>query len=147
MENEQSKKPYWTQIQRESLLLFSPALSPFSFLRKHRRMWKAVFPLEALPAPGLQMLFYANGSTLSCRETLFNPSADPFSVFSGRGRQTRDGNTFQTTVCSASLWLSGNVTPRSAVGAHLRVLLPPAGGWQRIGARPRRDSVNTSEKL
>lgn len=47
------KKPYWTQIQRESPAPFLSSLVPFlPFLRKHQWMWKAVFPLEAFECTG-----------------------------------------------------------------------------------------------
>lgn len=47
------KKPYWTQIQRESPAPFLSSLVPFlPFVRKHQWMWKAVFPLEAFACPG-----------------------------------------------------------------------------------------------
>lgn len=51
MNNE--KKPYWTQIQKESPAPFLSSLVPFlPFLRKHLWMWKAVFPLEAFECLG-----------------------------------------------------------------------------------------------
>lgn len=51
MNNE--KKPYWTQIQKESPAPLLSSLVPFlPFLRKHLWMWKAVFPLEAFECLG-----------------------------------------------------------------------------------------------
>lgn len=73
------------------LLLFSPPLFPFSpSLGNIHECGKLSFPWKHLSAQGLQMLFYANAfHPVLPGEMLFNPSAYPFSVFSGRERQRK----------------------------------------------------------
>lgn len=115
------KKPYWTQIQRESPAPFLSSLVLFlPFLRKHQWMWKAVFPLEAFECSGTP-------DAILCKwfhpflpgEMFLNPSAYPFLSLLGRKGKMRDENTFQTTISSASLWLSGNVVQSGGCGCSV----------------------------
>lgn len=70
--------------------------------------------LKHLSAWGLQMLFYATVSNLSCLGNAFNPSGDiQLSCLFLKGRQRKRWKYFLTTVSAASLCLSGNVTQNS----------------------------------